>query len=519
MNALRHAVPFFLLLLSLNACQGLAPPTPTPTPTATATPTATPTQTATPSATATPTPTNTATITPGATLTPTTTPTPSPSPSPTITLTPSVTPQPTPRFVFDNWQVEEVPESLRDGLDSPMVAFLNRNNRLADFDLRTPRPATNILTLYFAAPLTGGLRLPLLQLNAAAVSRISVASPGNAVAWFVTEPSTAAGLYLLDVATGISGRVLALDSRQQRAVPGEPHWAPDGSRLALALPTAWASDIFSITRESGAFLNLTDSDSRDLWPSWSPQGRLLLFVSDRSRCPGGWAPGAPNGCDILHDELREGGTPWLLDPASGALRQLSDHWLTEPPLWVNDNLVALAIENPRRSLLLLNVNDGAQRLLPAPDAAAGHSLLSESWSPDGSLVVLQAASSTSSLTALLDARGQRIADLANLPFPRYGLVAAWSPDGRRVALGGIGGNCPWGLRVLDDRFNLVAGAGIPPAMCNPTYAPDGQLAFSGLNPRSDGRIDVYAANINGFNLRNLSADLRGQIQLLGWVGG
>ena len=59
-----------------------------------------------------------------------------------------------------------MPESLRDGLDSPMVAFLNRNNRLADFDLRTPRPATNILTLYFAAPLTGGLRLPLLQLNA-----------------------------------------------------------------------------------------------------------------------------------------------------------------------------------------------------------------------------------------------------------------------------------------------------------------------------------------------------------------
>ena len=109
--------------------------------------------------------------------------------------------------------------------------------------------------------------------------------------------------------------------------------------------------------------------------------------------------------------------------------------------------------------------------------------------------------------------------MANLPFPRYGLVAAWSPDGRRVALGGIGGNCPWGLRVLDGRFNLVAGAGIPPAMCNPTYAPDGQLAFSGLKPAQRWPHRRLRRKHQRFNLRNLSADLRGQIQLLGWVGG
>ena len=75
------------------------------------------------------------------------------------------------------------------------------------------------------------------------------------------------------------------------------------------------------------------------------------------------------------------------------------------------------------------------------------------------------------------------------------------------------------MRVLDARFNVVASGSTPPGMCDPSYASDGQLAFTGVSTRVDGRIDVYVANINGFGVRNLTADLRGQIQLLGWVGG
>jgi hypothetical protein len=40
-----------------------------------------------------------------------------------------------------------------------------------------------------------------------------------------------------------------------------------------------------------------------------------------------------------------------------------------------------------------------------------------------------------------------------------------------------------------------------------------------VNPRIDGRVDVYIANQNGFGAVNITSSLRGSIQLLGWVGG
>ena len=51
-------------------------------------------------------------------------------------------------------------------------------------------------------------------------------------------------------------------------------------------------------------------------------------------------------------------------------------------------------------------------------------------------------------------------------------------------------------------------------------APNGEwLAFTGITPNVDGRVDVYVANPNGLGRVNLTGSRRGQIELLGWVGG
>lgn len=513
MTRLTRTLPLLALLIS--ACQALVAPTPTATPTATPPPS----PTSPPTATASPPPTATPSATPTATITPSMTPSATATRTPTITLTPSITPVPGPRFVYDNWQIVDVPASLRDGIDSPMLAFINRNDRLPDYDVRTPRPNTNSQTVYFAVPLTGGLRLPVIEMNADVVSGVAVAPPGNGISWFVSEPLSNAGIYLLDTETGISSRVLAIDSLLQRGVASDLRWAPDGSRIAVAVENAWGVDIFSIERSSGAFANLTRSQNRDIWPSWSPDGRSLLFVSDRARCPGGWQPGAPEGCDLLRDEVPHGGNPWLLDLEGGSLRQISERWLGEAPVWVGDDQVGIAEGDLQRSIFLIDLASGQERRVHPLEAGSGQGSLMEVWSPDGSRVVLQDISQTASVTTLLDASGQRIGGLPRLAFPRYGMAAAWSPDGQRLALGGNNGFCPYGVRVLDERFFVVASGSMPPGMCDPVYSRDGQLAFTGINPRIDGRIDVYAANRNGFGLRNLTGDLRGQIELLGWVGG
>ena len=78
-----------------------------------------------------------------------------------------------------------------------------------------------------------------------------------------------------------------------------------------------------------------------------------------------------------------------------------------------------------------------------------------------------------------------------------------------------------GLKILrKNPFNIITRGNPPPGMCNPSYSPDGAwLAFIGVNPRVDGRVDVLVANPNGTGTANLTGALKGTINLIGWVGG
>ena len=99
------------------------------------------------------------------------------------------------------------------------------------------------------------------------------------------------------------------------------------------------------------------------------------------------------------------------------------------------------------------------------------------------------------------------------------MSADWSPDGTRLVLGGSGGQCPYGIRVLDNEFDYVARGTSPGSVCDPVFSPDGQfIAYTAINPTvGDGRVDIYTTSPNGFSAVNLTANLRGQIVLLGWV--
>jgi hypothetical protein len=52
------------------------------------------------------------------------------------------------------------------------------------------------------------------------------------------------------------------------------------------------------------------------------------------------------------------------------------------------------------------------------------------------------------------------------------------------------------------------------------FSPDGLwLTFTGISTQRDGRLDIYVSNISGRGVVNMTGGLRGQIELLGWVGG
>lgn len=506
------------ILLNLCACSALSQlsPSDTPTPTNTATATLTATATATATATTVSSPTASPTITSTATATST----------PEPTLTPSITPLPLSGFVFDNWDVVDVPADIRDGIQNQMIAYISANRQVSIANIATAQPATGVQTLYFASPTRLRGRVGVLEVNATTGLEVFVPRPGNALAFVRTDGDIRSnGLYILDFATGFSARVLAGDNPLvQRGYYMTPSWSPDGSQLAMAVATGYDIDIYLYATDGSGRTNITEHGSYDMWPSWSPDGRHIAFVSDRADCPS-WTPGETGFCDALFRAQPTGGQVYLYNLESGSVSRVSDIAASEAPYWINANLLAFAsgdpfdLLNPRRRIWRADINSGDVREIRLPDSPAHASYLSENWSPDGAAVLAQIADSENRLV-LLSAEGALIGADDALDFPRFSMSAAWSPDGQRIALGGTAGQCPYGVRVKDRRFRSVANAGPPPTMCDPHYSFDGQfLAFTGVNPRVDGRNDIYVASANGFGATSLTSDLRGQVQLIGWVGG
>lgn len=61
-----------------------------------------------------------------------------------------------------------------------------------------------------------------------------------------------------------------------------PSWSPDGKKLAfMSDRDNGYFDIYVLNLVNGAIENLTDSPGvEDIWPTWSPDGSLIAFVSD-----------------------------------------------------------------------------------------------------------------------------------------------------------------------------------------------------------------------------------------------
>jgi len=512
---------FYWLALSLAA--GCAAFTPEPTVTPSLTPTATPTITPSPTITPTPTATQTASATPTATITASPTATPTITLTPSQTPTPSLTPQPTVGFFFDNWEQANVPPEIRDGIENPLLVFVNNNNQANIGNIATAQPETGVETLYFADPASGA-RTEILQLNASTGTRIYPAPNGAALAYF-RAGGAETGLYILNLETGLSGRVAAINSLVQRNIASVPAWSPDGNQMALALSTGYALDIYVFDRNGTGRQNVTQSGAYDFYPVWSPDGRTLAFVSDRATCPS-WVPGDADFCDALTEPAPRGGTVHLLDIETGSVRQLSDIYVTEAPRWINSRFLTFAggdqtdLLNPQRRVYLADSGgDMVQQVMLPGDENTLY--LSDTWTNDAARLLVQRVTNAGTDLTLMTSSGQLIERrTSDFTFPRFGMSADFSPGGDRLAIGGVDGQCPYGIRVADQQFDWVATGSPRPSMCNPIFAPNGLfLAFTGITPSVDGRVDIYVASANGFGSRNLTADLRGQINLIGWIGG
>jgi Tol biopolymer transport system component len=87
-------------------------------------------------------------------------------------------------------------------------------------------------------------------------------------------------------------------------------WSPDGRTLAFAGASGGLTDLYLLDLQSGDTKRLTNDRETDLQPIWKPDGKSLIFSSDRSAHDLTGLTAAPIGI-------------WQMDVASGSIRPVA----------------------------------------------------------------------------------------------------------------------------------------------------------------------------------------------------
>ena len=238
---------------------------------------------------------------------------------------------------------------------------------------------------------------------------------------------------------------------------GKPAWSPDGQKIIFMSYRdghrfmGWGSmlgEIYVMNADGENLMNLTQSPARDEDnPSWSPDGKQIVFVSAAHH--------------LLHI--------WVMDADGGNPRSLGHHVTPRIIDW-------------------------------SPD-----------WSPDGQQIAFTSNRDEdwefefpglwNEDIYVMNADGTNIINLTN--HPANDRRPDWSPDGNRIAFASErDGN--WEVYVMNpDGTNPINLTNHPANDRRPDWSPDGQqiVFVSGRDKRNDDdkNVEIYVMNADGAN--------------------
>lgn len=250
-------------------------------------------------------------------------------------------------------------------------------------------------------------------------------------------------IVLFSIETGAARTVKSFNWRY----PEKMSFSPDGRHIVYDLPPDDDSldrDIFVVATDGSRHAAIVAHPANDYLPVWSPDGRQVVFASDRTGAMGLWSVSIDNG--------DAAGAPRLLRPEIGR------SW---PLRFATNGRYYYAVQTTLQDVYTVTLDArGAVRGTPAPASRrlVGVNRWPE-WSPDGRLLAWVSQVSPGGATRSPVAITIRSVDSGEertiAPRMDFLLRLRWSRDGRALLAIGADARHRGGLYTIDAQTGTV----------------------------------------------------------------
>jgi Tol biopolymer transport system component len=197
-----------------------------------------------------------------------------------------------------------------------------------------------------------------------------------------------------------------------------PTWSPDGSLLAYASNRSGNFEIYVRRFEGGNEVNITNDPAQDIQPAFSPGGDSIAFVSTRSSR----TSLVKIGPYIGFEYRTYGGDIWVAPALGGPARRLAQDG--NFPVWHPNGRMIAYVSGPEdhRSVLEVSIEGGSPKPILA-SADSSWEIVRLQYSPSGSWVTFETWDKGVFLVAAAGGRPRALLE---------GTSHVWDPSGKRL---------------------------------------------------------------------------------------